>query len=604
MFARSEDLQYVRSVFERMIERNVVVWTLMITRLTQCGSAKDAVDLFIEMEVSGFIPDQFALSSAISACTELGIIQPGQQLHSHAILAGLISVASVGCSLVNMYVNCAVDGSVDASMRVFDQMLMHDVMSWTAIITGYVQSGGRDKEAIELFCSMKQEGVQPNQFTFASVLKACANLSDADLAASGMKRDCIYFTKLDDTSLYVYHLDRGTISVDLPCPNVPAPWHESFWVMPLIGDGSESKQANQGRMKEWMDTLDISRAEKKEIAEHVSWSDLPRDILQEIALHLFRVDFIRLTSDHHLLFPKAVGYSCIEATTLVFLFDPFTKEKIQLPDFEFGNFLSYVSSSSSPTSPGCIIFAVAYYYCKAMSFYIYHRGDISWTEQSIDNEDDPVKVCFSNPVFYILAHEGRLGVYHPEESTWTILTKRKPLRICCCEMDAECKIRGELLQNLYNANVRKVVIMGLAPLGCNPHYLWEYNSKGGLCVSEINDMVIAFNFAMREMVDELHRELPDAKITFCDVFEGAMDILQNCQHYGFETITDACCGLGQYGGLIMCISPEMACANASKHVWWDQFHPTGAVNAIIVDSVWSGLHANICYPMNLQDMVP
>ncbi|KAL5979941.1 hypothetical protein ACLOJK_039053, partial [Asimina triloba] len=181
MFARSEDLQYVRSVFERMIERNVVVWTLMITSLTQCGSTKDAVDLFIEMEVSGFIPDQFALSSAISACTELGIIQLGQQLHSHAILAGLISFASVGCSLVNMYVNCAVDGSVDASMRVFDQMLMHDVMSWTAIITGYVQSSGRDKEAIELFCSMKQEGVQPNQFTFSSVLKACANLSDADL---------------------------------------------------------------------------------------------------------------------------------------------------------------------------------------------------------------------------------------------------------------------------------------------------------------------------------------------------------------------------------------------------------------------------------------
>ncbi|KAL5994749.1 hypothetical protein ACLOJK_024802 [Asimina triloba] len=92
-----------------------------------------------------------------------------------------VAIASVGCSLVNMYVNCAVDGSVDASMRVFDQILMHDVMSWTAIITGYVQSGGRDKEAIELFCSMKQEGVQPNQFTFSSVLKACANLSDADL---------------------------------------------------------------------------------------------------------------------------------------------------------------------------------------------------------------------------------------------------------------------------------------------------------------------------------------------------------------------------------------------------------------------------------------
>ncbi|KAL5977752.1 hypothetical protein ACLOJK_036760 [Asimina triloba] len=115
-----------------MIERNVVVWTLMITRLTQCGSAKDAVDLFIEME--------FALSSAISACTELEIIQPGQHLHSHAILAGLISVASVGCSLVNMYVNCAVDGSVDASMR-------------TAIITGYVQMLEISNEAMKPGCT-------------------------------------------------------------------------------------------------------------------------------------------------------------------------------------------------------------------------------------------------------------------------------------------------------------------------------------------------------------------------------------------------------------------------------------------------------------------
>ncbi|KAL5976287.1 hypothetical protein ACLOJK_020617 [Asimina triloba] len=176
-----------------------------------------------------------------------------------------------------------------------------------------------------------------------------------------------------------------------------------------------------------MDTLDISGAEKKEIAEHVSWSDLPRDILQEIALHLCRVDFIRLTS--------AVGYSCIEATTLVFLFDPFTKEKIQLPDFEFGNLLVM----SAPHPPQL--------HRAAMSFYIYHRGDISWTEQSIDNEDDPVKVCFSNPVFYILAHDGRLGVYHPEESTWTILTKRKPLRICCCERDAECKWENYLVES-------------------------------------------------------------------------------------------------------------------------------------------------------------
>ncbi|KAG9448259.1 hypothetical protein H6P81_014387 [Aristolochia fimbriata] len=159
------------------------------------------------------------------------------------------------------------------------------------------------------------------------------------------------------------------------------------------------------------------------------------------------------------------------------------------------------------------------------------------------------------------------------------------------------------LKNLYNADVRKMVVMGLAPLGCAPHYLWQYNSVNGACVEEINNVAIEFNFQMRYMVNELNKELLDAKITFCDAFQASMDILKNHERYGFETITDACCGLGRYRGWIMCLSPGMACSNASTHIWWDQFHPTAAVNAIIADNVWSGLHADMCYPMNMRDMI-
>ena len=72
---------------------------------------------------------------------------------------------------------------------------------------------------------------------------------------------------------------------------------------------------------------------------------------------------------------------------------------------------------------------------------------------------------------------------------------------------------------------------------------------------------------------------------------------------GFQVTTEACCGLGKYKGWITCLLPEMACKNASTHIWWDQFHPTDAVNAILADNVWSGLHANMCYPMNMKDMV-
>ncbi|PSR91430.1 GDSL esterase/lipase [Actinidia chinensis var. chinensis] len=159
------------------------------------------------------------------------------------------------------------------------------------------------------------------------------------------------------------------------------------------------------------------------------------------------------------------------------------------------------------------------------------------------------------------------------------------------------------IKNLYNTNVRKVVVMGLAPIGCAPYYLWQYERENGECVQMINDMILEFNFVVRYMVEELSLELVDADIIFCDAFEASMDIIMNNKRYGFNVTADACCGLGKYAGWIMCISPEMACSNASNHIWWDQFHPTDAVNAILADNVWSGLHKEICYPMNLQNII-
>lgn len=93
-----------------------------------------------------------------------------------------------------------------------------------------------------------------------------------------------------------------------------------------------------------------------------------------------------------------------------------------------------------------------------------------------------------------------------------------------------------MLQNLYDLNVRKLVVMGLAPIGCAPHYLWQYRSENGECIESINDMVREFNFLMRYMIEELGEELPDSNIIFCDMFEGSMDIIKNHENYG-----ERCC---------------------------------------------------------------
>ncbi|VFQ73040.1 unnamed protein product [Cuscuta campestris] len=141
----------------------------MITRLSQFGNPRDAIVLFEEMLSAGFIPDSFTLSSILSSCAELGCLSLGLQMD-----------VCVGCSMVNMYFKCSTDGSMDYSRRVFDRMLDHNVMSWTAAITGYVQTGG-DREAIDLYCRMIETRVKPNYFTFSSLLKACRNLRRPDI---------------------------------------------------------------------------------------------------------------------------------------------------------------------------------------------------------------------------------------------------------------------------------------------------------------------------------------------------------------------------------------------------------------------------------------
>ncbi|GLJ12767.1 hypothetical protein SUGI_0197320 [Cryptomeria japonica] len=50
-----------------------------------------------------------------------------------------------------------------------------DVVSWTALISGYDQQG-HNEAALRFFSQMVQSCTKPNQFTFASALSSCASL--------------------------------------------------------------------------------------------------------------------------------------------------------------------------------------------------------------------------------------------------------------------------------------------------------------------------------------------------------------------------------------------------------------------------------------------
>eukprot|EP00258_Populus_trichocarpa_P032907 XP_024448926.1 pentatricopeptide repeat-containing protein At3g49170, chloroplastic-like [Populus trichocarpa] len=203
LYSKCGDWQQAHEIFESMgNKRDLVSWSALISCYANNEKAFEAISVFFDMLECGFYPNEYCFTGVFRACSNKENISLGKIIFGFLLKTGYFeSDVCVGCALIDMFVKG--NGDLESAYKVFDRMpdrnvvtwtlmitrfqqlgfqgmLMpvHNVMSWTAIITGYVQSGGCDREAIELFLEMVQGQVKPNHFTFSSVLKACANLSD------------------------------------------------------------------------------------------------------------------------------------------------------------------------------------------------------------------------------------------------------------------------------------------------------------------------------------------------------------------------------------------------------------------------------------------
>ena len=92
------------------------------------------------------------------------------------------------------------------------------------------------------------------------------------------------------------------------------------------------------------------------------------------------------------------------------------------------------------------------------------------------------------------------------------------------------------VQELYEAEVRRVAVMGVAPLGCAPRVMWEEGTRARGCVEEANELIEGYNARLAARLDDLRPELPGAAVVFCDVYKGMMEILSNPGRYGNDDI--------------------------------------------------------------------
>lgn len=166
------NLEGGRELFSQMPNPDVVAWNVMISGHAQRGYEVEALHFFEKMRRAGTKSTRSTLGSILSAIAALGATDCGLLVHAEAIKQGLSSSVYVGSSLISMYAKC---GRMEAAMKVFDALEEKNVVLWNAMLGGFAQNGYAS-EVVELFTQMKRCGFQPDEYTYTSILSACAGL--------------------------------------------------------------------------------------------------------------------------------------------------------------------------------------------------------------------------------------------------------------------------------------------------------------------------------------------------------------------------------------------------------------------------------------------
>ncbi|XP_031503169.1 pentatricopeptide repeat-containing protein At4g39530-like [Nymphaea colorata] len=172
MYAKCGELDSAHRAFKVVVEPSVVSWTTHIAGYAQKGEEQIALNLFAELHASGPQPNEYTLSCVLGACGSIVALEQGRQLHSLVLKTGYKQIIFVGNAMLDMYCKC---GLHEDSLKVFEEMIEHDVVSWNTLIAGHAHlSYGWN--AIKLFKQMMNEDVQPTVFTYSCILSLCGNL--------------------------------------------------------------------------------------------------------------------------------------------------------------------------------------------------------------------------------------------------------------------------------------------------------------------------------------------------------------------------------------------------------------------------------------------
>ncbi|KAH7511786.1 hypothetical protein FEM48_Zijuj12G0019600 [Ziziphus jujuba var. spinosa] len=169
-YTQFNDLESAVSVFNRLRQPNTSFWNLIIKSHVEFGHLESAFLLYRKMHELGVAHDVFTFAIVNKALSLLRIdVLYAGMVHCLAIQMGFVLDVYFGNTMIELYVKC---GCVYFARKLFDEMCHRDLVSWTAMISGYV-SEGNFICALNFFREMRMLDLEPNAVTMMVVLQGC-----------------------------------------------------------------------------------------------------------------------------------------------------------------------------------------------------------------------------------------------------------------------------------------------------------------------------------------------------------------------------------------------------------------------------------------------
>jgi pentatricopeptide repeat protein len=139
------------------------------------------------MKADGISPNRVSFICGLKACTIAGLPEKGEEMHSELRKQGLLdNDVMLHNALIDMYMKC---GRLANAQRVFDECRERNVVSWNALISGYVHHGLVD-EALNSFRWMGEQSILPDAVTFVGILKGCGSIESSRMGEEIHSKVC------------------------------------------------------------------------------------------------------------------------------------------------------------------------------------------------------------------------------------------------------------------------------------------------------------------------------------------------------------------------------------------------------------------------------